>query len=342
MAKRNYRNRIIFTDQPRLPFEEFADDSPWDSPHASQAERRVTRDMPDAMPLDEMEVEPGETSAADRLHFISFGSGSSGNSCYIGNAEGGVIIDAGLRADVIEDALRRNGVSMKLVKALLLTHDHSDHVRYSYNLLRNNRHLSLYCTPRVLNGLLRRHSISRRIKEYHTPIFKEIPFKVAGMEITAFDVPHDGSDNMGFSIDFAGKRFVLATDLGEVTDRARHYMSQANYLVIEANYDLDMLRLGRYPEYLKARIQTGSGHLDNRQTAAFLDEIVNPELKYIFLCHLSQDNNTPAKALKAVRDVLEARGLKVGGAENSLSDRRADIQLMALPRYEATRWFVFR
>ncbi|MDE6026812.1 MAG: MBL fold metallo-hydrolase, partial [Muribaculaceae bacterium] len=183
--------------------------------------------------------------------------------------------------------------------------------------------------------------ISKRIKEYHEPIFKEIPKKILDMEITAFEVPHDGTDNMGFSIEFADKRFVLATDLGAITDRARYYMSRANYLVIEANYDPDMLRLGRYPEYLKARIQTEHGHMQNEATAAFLKEIINPELQYIFLCHLSQDNNTPAKALKAVKSALEEAGKVVGNAEESIADRRADVQLMTLPRFDSSRWFVF-
>ena len=119
-------------------------------------------------------------------------------------------------------------------------------------------------------------------------------------------------------------------------------MSRANYLVIEANYDLQMLKLGRYPEYLKARIQTDNGHMDNESTGAFLKEIVNPELKYVFLCHLSQDNNTPAKALKAVRDALESAGKVVGNAAETILDRKADIQLMALPRFEPSRFFVFR
>lgn len=325
----------IYFGQPRLPFEEWSDRQ--SVPGGHSASGGVDSDLK----IDRSDLE-ADRAPGRHLHYISFASGSSGNSCYVGNKQGGIVIDAGIRADQIEDILKRHGVPMRHVKGLLLTHDHSDHVRYSYNLLRNNRHLSLYCTPRVLNGLLRRHSISRRIKEYHTPIFKEIPFKVAGMEITAFEVPHDGSDNMGFSIDFEGHRFVLATDLGRVTDRARFYMSQANYLVIEANYDSDMLRLGRYPEYLKARIRTDNGHMDNVDTAAFLSEIIKPELKYIFLCHLSKDNNTPAKALQAVREALLARGVTIGNAQESLSDRRADVQLMALPRFDPTRWFVFR
>ncbi|MDE6633367.1 MAG: MBL fold metallo-hydrolase [Muribaculaceae bacterium] len=231
---------------------------------------------------------------------------------------------------------------MNHVKGILLTHDHSDHVKYVYALLRNHRHLKLFCTNRVLNGMLRRHSISKRIKEYHVPIFKEIPFKVLDFEVTAFDVPHDGTDNMGFSIEFYSRRFVIATDLGEVSDRARFYMSKATYLMIEANYDAHMLRMGRYPEYLKARIASGSGHLDNRQTAAFLSEIINPGLNHIFLCHLSQDNNTPQIALHTVRDALERKGIKVGNALETLEDQKADVQLAALPRFDMTRWFVFR
>lgn len=333
---KNSKKRIIFGQQMELPFEE------WEEMPAGLSAPLLDDPAPHTeLAIDEADM-AADTVSRKHLHYISFASGSSGNSCYVGNDRGGIVIDAGIRADQIEDILHDHGVSMRHVKALVLTHDHSDHVRYSYSLLRNNRHLSLYCTPRVLNGLLRRHSISKRIKEYHTPIFKEIPFKVADMEITAFDVPHDGSDNMGFSIDFEGHRFVLATDLGAVTDRARYYMSMANYLVIEANYDSDMLRLGRYPEYLKARIRAGNGHLDNRDTAAFLKEIINPRLKYIFLCHLSKDNNTPVRALKEVRDALVERGVTVGHAEESVSDRKADVQLMALPRFDPTRWFVFR
>lgn len=319
--------KIYFDRQPRLPFD---DEDAW-SP--------TTGKTPAASDLTLTEEDSRE-AADNRLRYISFGSGSSGNSCYIGTSRGGIVIDAGVRADVIEDTLRINGVPMHLVKGLLLTHDHSDHVRFSYNLLRNNRHMSLYCTPRVLNGLLRRHNISRRIKEYHTPIFKEIPFKIADMKITAFEVLHDGSDNMGFSIDYSDRRFVLATDLGSVADRARHYMKEANFLVIEANYDADMLRTGRYPEFLKARIRAINGHLDNEDTASFLAEIINPKLKYIFLCHLSQDNNTPEKAHSAVKSALERAGIRVGTGNETLTDKECDVQLVTLPRYDATRWFV--
>ncbi|MBD5310447.1 MAG: MBL fold metallo-hydrolase [Bacteroides sp.] len=327
------RRKITFEGQMTLPFEEW---EPLDTPPTPPVRRNVYAAA--EIPQPKKPVPP-----EDRLlYYFSIGSGSSGNSCYVGTRKGGILIDAGVKADMIESSLAANGIDMKKVVGILLTHDHSDHVRYVYTLLRNHRHIKLYCTNRVLNGILRRHSISKRIKDYHHPIFKEIPFTLADLEITAFDVPHDGVDNMGFSISFDNRRFVLATDLGAVTDRARHYMSLANYLVIEANYDLRMLLSGSYPEYLKARIQTERGHLDNNKTAEFLKEMINPALSHVFLCHLSQDNNTPQKALKAVREALEEKGLKVGNATNSLEDRECDVQLMALPRFESSRLFVFR
>lgn len=280
--------------------------------------------------------------ADTRIFFMSMGSGSSGNACYIGNASVGFIIDAGVKPDVIEAALRNNGIQMSRVKGILLTHDHSDHVRHAYGLLRKNKHIRLFCTMRVLNGILRRHSISKRIKEYHYPIFKETPFSIGAMKITAFEVPHDGSDNAGFSIEYEGSRFVVATDLGEVAGRARYYIEQANYLVIEANYDARMLREGPYPQYLKARIATSHGHMDNADTARLISEIARPELRYIFLCHLSEDNNTPEKALEAVGGALREKGLTVGDCSHSIEDQAADVSLMALPRFDPSRLFIFR
>lgn len=280
--------------------------------------------------------------AREPIYYISFGSGSSGNSCYVGTRRGGLIVDAGVDSDTIEKTLKANGVSMSSVKGLCLTHDHTDHVRYAYKLLRANKHIRLYCTNRVLNAILRRHNISKRIKDYHVPIFKEFPFKLAEFTVTAFDVPHDAADNAGFCLEYGDKRFVMATDLGEVSARARFYMEQANFLMIEANYDLQMLRHGPYPEYLKARIMTEHGHMDNEETARFLSEIAGPQLRYVFLCHLSQDNNTPEKALAAVRTALEAGGLRVGDCSESIEDRASDLRLMALPRFAPTHWMCLR
>lgn len=276
------------------------------------------------------------------FRFISFGSGSSGNCSYVGTEKGGIIVDAGVDYEKVFERLAANGVSPDMVKGVCLTHDHSDHIRYAYGIARRYKHIRIYCTNRVLNGILKRHNVSRRIKEYHQPVFKEIPFKLGELTITAFEVPHDGYDNAGFFVEYGDCRFAIATDLGMVSERARHYMSQADFLMIEANYDLEMLENGVYPEYLKNRIKTANGHLDNADTAQFVGEIYEPKLKNIFLCHLSNDNNTPEKAVAAVKGALESRGVTVGSALGTVEDRQKDVQLMALPRYECSPWFVLR
>lgn len=324
------RKRISFEGIGRLPFEEWEDE---DLP-------KTSRGIYDRIRIPEKEK--AQLNSDGLLYFISFGSGSSGNSCYVGTSNGGVIIDAGIRADEIEAKIRANGIDIKKVYGVLLTHDHSDHVRYAYTLVRNNRHMKVFCTNRVLNAILRRHDISKRIKDYHAAIFKEIPFKVGELEITAFEVPHDGNDNMGFSVGYQDRNFVLATDMGQIMPRARHYISQADYLVIESNYDLKMLLSGRYPEFLKARIQTSVGHMENDATAAFIKEVYTNRLKHIFLCHLSKDNNTPEKALEKVRAALMEAGATVGSGMETIEDRKADVQLVALPRYDSTRLYVFR
>ncbi|MCH5235284.1 MAG: MBL fold metallo-hydrolase [Muribaculaceae bacterium] len=324
------RKKISFEGLGRLPFEE------WELEDLPAPKRSVYDNI--RIPEKEQSTLPSD----GLLYYISFGSGSSGNSCYVGTSQGGVIIDAGIKADDLQAKIKANGIDIKKIHGILLTHDHSDHVRYAYTLLRNNRHMKVYCTNRVLNAILRRHDISKRIKDYHIPIFKEIPFKTGELEITAFEVPHDGSDNMGFSIGYQNRNFVLATDMGQIMPRARHYISNADYLVIESNYDLKMLQNGRYPEFLKARIQTQVGHMDNEATASFLKEIYSQRLKHIFLCHLSKDNNTPEKALEKVRTALEEAGAIVGSGMETIEDRKADVQLMALPRYDTTRLFVFR
>lgn len=291
-------------------------------------------------------IEPMTTVRRDDpLLLISFGSGSSGNCAYLGTRREGLLIDAGIDPLMVERHLKDNGLSMANIKGVLLTHDHSDHVRYVYKIVRLRKDVGIYCTPKTLTGLLRRHSISRRVKDYHRPIYKEFPFTVAGLTITAFDVSHDGTDNCGFYLEApSGLTFAVATDIGSVTERVDFYMSKARYVMLEANYDADMLRTGPYTAFLKSRIAAPSGHLDNMDSGAFAVRLAGAgHLSHIFLCHLSAENNTPAIALSTVRAHLEGAGYgPVGDASGSLEASACRIQLMALPRTAPSRLFVFR
>lgn len=292
---------------------------------------------------DRISIDTARLKAADTVTFMSFGSGSSGNCSYIGDRTGGFLIDAGIDPDRVRDGLKANGLNFDCIKGICLTHDHSDHVRYIYSLVRKHPHIGVYCTPKTLSGILRRHSISRRLKDYHRPIYKEFAFQIGDFELTAFDVSHDGSDNSGFFIRHGEHTMAVATDLGHISDRVDYYMRQARQIVIESNYDAAMLAAGPYPMHLKARIAADNGHMDNAATARFLAEIASPLLSHIFLCHLSQDNNTPELALEAARNALLQAGIAaIGDCSGSIEARACPIQLMVLPRYEATRLITFR
>lgn len=296
--------------------------------------------------IDEVDRDRIASTNPEPILFISFGSGSSGNCSYVGDRSGGILIDAGIDPDKLRDDLRANGLNFDMIKGVCLTHDHSDHVRYVYTLVRKHPHIGVYCTPRTLSGLLRRHSISRRIKDYHRPIYKEFSFRLANFDITAFEVSHDGTDNAGFFISNGTQSLTLATDLGSITDRVDHYMRQASHIVIESNYDAEMLRNGSYPMYLKARIAADNGHLDNAITGRFVAELAtaNPgRLRHIFLCHLSQDNNTPDIAIQTVKDALCAVGIdNIGDASESLQSRDCRLQLAVLPRFVASPLYTLR
>ena len=267
----------------------------------------------------------------DAILFKSFGSGSSGNCAFIGDRSGGILIDAGVDSKTVIEGLKSIDLGMKDIHGICITHDHGDHVRCVYSLIRRHNHIQVYCTPKALSGIMRRHSISRRLKDYHHPIYKEFPFKIGGLEITAFEVNHDGTDNAGFFIKRGDLSMTVATDLGCISERADYYMRQSNFIVIESNYDADMLRNGRYSSYLKARIAAQNGHMDNVETARYLAYIKSPELKNVFLCHLSQDNNTPALAYTTVAEAL--------GITPGVVPQPGSIHLEVLPRFNASPLF---
>ena len=299
----------------------------------------------------EVDDDSVKVAPIDRLLFISFGSGSSGCCAYLGTEEEGIIIDAGIDAKKVVDSLKSNGIAPSVVKGIILTHDHRDHVAFAYTLAkrlnkerRNAENVLIHSSLHTLKGMLLRHNISIRVKDLHKPFFLETAFKIGDFTITPFAVSHDGLNDtaFGFHIALGGYTFALATDTGCPTDGMRRYLADADYIMIESNYDSEMLRTGRYPEYLKARIRSEKGHSDNDDCAHFLAEIYSPRLKHIFLCHLSEENNTPELARNASLKALTDKGVNVGEGQNTLDDRQADVQLSVLPRRDISPLYTFR
>lgn len=243
--------------------------------------------------------------------FFSLGSGSSGNCYYLGTRNYGILIDAGIGIRTIKKTLREYGVAMEKIVALLITHDHADHVKTS-GILGDKLSIPVYATQSVHEGIKRNKYINASFLTTERIIQKEVPFEIRDFKITAFEVPHDSIDNVGYKIEFVDNNFVLITDVGHITDTIRKYATNATHLVVEANYDASMLQTGSYPHYLKKRISCGTGHLSNHYSAEFVASIYHENLKNIWLCHLSQDNNHPEIAFKAIEAALYEVGVVVG------------------------------
>lgn len=255
------------------------------------------------------------------LRFMSLSSGSCGNCYYLGTEDKGLLIDAGVSLRSLKRALHDNAVSADSIMAVLVTHDHLDHIRFLGSFCKR-LHKPVYATS-VLHDALARHTFtSAVIGSCRRVLHEEGATEIAcGISVEHFVVPHDATQTVGYAITIDGYRFVVMTDIGRMTDEAVEYARTADTLVLESNYDMDMLMSGSYTYELKMRIVKGFGHLSNDECASALKRIVHPGLKNVFLCHLSENNNTPELAYNSAMSALSESGLEKG-----------EISLRCLPR----------
>lgn len=265
-----------------------------------------------------------------KVRFISLASGSSGNCYYIGTEKYGILIDAGIAVRTIKKNLKEVGIGLETIRGVFITHDHADHIK-AVGGLGERLNIPIYTTSRIHEGINRSYCVTEKLHSSVRYLEKNQPMHLEDFTIESFEVPHDGTDNVGYCIEIDGKVFSFLTDLGEITPVAAHYIRKANYLILEANYDEEMLKMGTYPAYLKERIASHTGHMSNTDTANFLANNIDGHLKYIWLCHLSKDNNHPELAYKTVEWKLKEKGIIVG----------KDIQLCALKRTTPSELYEF-
>ncbi len=265
-----------------------------------------------------------------KVKFISLASGSSGNCYYLGTDTYGILIDAGIGIRTIKKHLKEINVSLDSIRAVLVTHDHADHIK-AVGHLGQKYHIPVYTTALIHKGINRSYCITEKLTTCVKYLEKGEYLSIEDFRIVSFEVPHDGIDNVGYCIEIGGKIFSFLTDLGHITPVAASYICKANYLIIEANYDEEMLQMGTYPYHLKNRISSPNGHMCNKDTAEFLAENLSEHLEYIWLCHLSKDNNHPELAYKTVEWQLKSRGILVG----------KDVQLCALKRSVPSELYEF-
>lgn len=241
------------------------------------------------------------------LRFISFGSGSSGNCYYLFTETDGLLIDTGIGIRTLKKQFKDYSLSLSKVKHILITHDHADHIKSVGNLSYDYQ-LPVYTTHEVHAGINKNYCVQRKINtELVKEISKNCTFTLGDFTITPFEVPHDSTDNVGYRIEYQDIVFCLLTDVGHVTERMTGEIADANYLVIEANYDEEMLKNGHYPQYLKDRIMSGEGHLSNRACGEALAAYSSDKLKQVWLCHLSEENNHPELARITIENYLRSR-----------------------------------
>lgn len=256
--------------------------------------------------------------------FLSFSSGSAGNCYFLGSEGKGIIIDAGVSLRRMKKTLALNGLSFDSFSSILVTHDHLDHIRnlgsYCKKLCK-----PVYATPE-LHKALSRHTFTA---EYIGPCRRELAEgewnEIDGFRVRCFRVPHDATQTVGFAIVVDGHNFVIMTDIGRMTGEALSFARGADTVVVESNYDTGMLMGGPYTYELKMRICQGCGHLSNDECADAIRSFWHPGLRNIFLCHLSENNNTPQLAYDSALNALRDLGVPPGA-----------LRLEALKRREAS------
>ncbi len=245
------------------------------------------------------------------LIFKSFASGSSGNCYYLGTHQQGILIDAGISARAIRTNLRDMGLDFQHIMGVLITHDHADHIR-AVGALGERFHIPIYGTVDIHSGIDKNYGVREKLRTCRHYYEKGVPFQLAGMTINTFTISHDSTECVSYVIDAYGQRFMIATDVGKVDDTLGEYIATTNHLVIEANYDEYMLLNGSYPSYLKARIISDRGHMNNEDCGKILADNYHEGLHNVYLCHLSQENNTPEAAYDTVNKYLTKAGVIAG------------------------------
>jgi phosphoribosyl 1,2-cyclic phosphodiesterase len=244
------------------------------------------------------------------LNFYSLSSGSSGNCYYLGNGQHGILIDAGIPGSSVIKYLKMASIPVTSIMGILVTHNHTDHTR-GLEYLTRRCSIPLFTTAKVKKSIL---SPKKRIAaESIRAIVPEQIFHLAGFDIVAFPVSHDAPETIGFHIRSGDKTITIVTDLGYICATSAEYIKAANLLVIESNYDEEMLVNGKYPWFLKERIRSNRGHLGNHQVSGFLAGIIGDNLSHICLAHLSNNNNTPELALQTLNNTLAERGIILNG-----------------------------
>ena len=238
------------------------------------------------------------------MKLIPICSSSKGNCTYIGTLDSGIVIDMGCSFRAFKTALAAAGSSVEAVRAVLVTHEHSDHIKGLLTLTRQRR-IPIFADEGALNYLINHHLVESSAELHTVEELDKVEFDT---HIQSFMTPHDAC-SVGYRLDFSDSSLGFCTDLGRVTDTVKSMLTGCRTIFIEANYQPEMLMKNpNYPAYLKQRIAGSEGHLSNPDSAEFCTHLVENGTVNLILGHLSQENNTPEIAFNTVKNRLAEAG----------------------------------
>jgi phosphoribosyl 1,2-cyclic phosphodiesterase len=246
------------------------------------------------------------------MKFFTIASGSSGNAYYLGIGGRHFLVDAGVSGKKIDNALQR--MNIRNLSGVFITHEHRDHISGAGVIARRYK-TDIYATPLTWRYFSRHKTLGALNEEQVKIIEPGIPLAIGGAEVTAFDVPHDASQPVGYVFRENSQKIVIATDFGHATDDIKEKLKGARVLLLESNHDPEMLQRGKYHPSLKMRVASNRGHLSNAQAGMLLAEVVIPGKTHVFLAHLSEENNTPMLAFDTVQRVLDGNNVSVARLE---------------------------
>ena len=248
---------------------------------------------------DNLVSEPFRVKPDYNLAVCILASGSKGNAIFISSGDTSLLIDAGLSGIEIERRLTSRGLDPKSLDAILVSHEHSDHIQGVGVLSRR------YKLPVYINSKTQKAAVSQLGKLYDFKRFEcGSMFTINDLSIHPFSISHDAKDPCGFTVNQNGTKIGIATDLGIATAMVKAHLKGCTLLILEANHDEKMLINGPYPWPVKQRIKSRIGHLSNEASKTLLNELQHDGLKHVMLAHLSETNNTPQKAFNDVGRAL--------------------------------------
>lgn len=259
--------------------------------------------------------------------FCSLYSGSSGNSLFVQTSNTKILVDAGESAKKIETALNNLEVDIKDIDAILVTHEHTDHIK-GIATLSKKFDLPIYANRETWQAM---PDVNEKVQEKNKNLFNiDETFDIGELKIIPFSTPHDAANSCGFNIFYGNKKISIATDLGHMDNKIIKKLEESSFVLLEANYDANILACSKYPYSLKQRILGPNGHLSNETAGKTISYLLNNGLKSVMLGHLSKENNFPELAYKTVIDELYSHNFDENTIRISVANRSMPSNILNL------------